>query len=226
MNNAAKRYGLFALGVIVSALGIGLITKAGLGTSPITSLSYVLSYIFPYSLGVFVMAVNCSMFLIQMLLQGKNFQKIQFLQIPATLLFSAFIDIWVFAFSGWELFSYLEQIAVLLLGCGFLGLGIALEVIPNVLILPAEGVVRTIAGLKGWHFGCVKVAFDLGMVVSAIIVSLLVKGEIWGVREGTIIAAFIVGHISGFFIRQISQLLYRFVPAYTGRGGILADEKS
>lgn len=226
MNQAAKRYGIFASGVVVSALGISLITKAGLGTSPITSLSYVLSYIFPFSLGVFVMAVNCCMFLIQMLLQGKDFQRLQFLQIPATLLFSVFIDIWLFLFSGWELSSYLEQMAVLFLGCGFLGLGIALEVIPNVLILPAEGVVRTIAGLKGWHFGHVKVAFDLGMVVSAMIVSLLVKGEIWGVREGTMIAAFIVGHISGFFIRQISRLLSQFVPAYAGHGGILADKNA
>ncbi len=224
MDNAGKRYGIFALGVIVSALGISLITKAGLGTSPITSLSYVLSDIFPYSLGVFVMAVNCCMFLFQMLLQGKYFQKIQFLQIPATLLFSVFIDVWLFSFSGWELVSYWEQIAVLLLGCVFLGLGIALEVIPNVLILPAEGVVRTVAGLKGWHFGHVKVGFDLGIVGSAVLVSLLVKGEIWGVREGTILAALIVGHISGFFIRQISQMFYRFVPAYEGRGGILADK--
>ena len=40
-----KRYGMFIAGVIFSALGISLITKAGLGTSPITSLAFVLTFI-------------------------------------------------------------------------------------------------------------------------------------------------------------------------------------
>ena len=35
-----KRYSMFIAGVIFSALGISLITKAGLGTSPITSLAF------------------------------------------------------------------------------------------------------------------------------------------------------------------------------------------
>ena len=40
-----KRYSMFIEGVIFSALGISLITKAGLGTSPITSLAFVLTFL-------------------------------------------------------------------------------------------------------------------------------------------------------------------------------------
>ena len=58
-----KRYSMFIAGVIFSALGISLITKAGLGTSPITSLAFVLTFIFPHSLGEFTMLVNTVMFL-------------------------------------------------------------------------------------------------------------------------------------------------------------------
>ena len=36
---------MFIEGVIFSALGISLITKAGLGTSPITSLAFVLTFL-------------------------------------------------------------------------------------------------------------------------------------------------------------------------------------
>ena len=53
-----KRYGMFIAGVIFSALGISLITKAGLGTSPITSLAFVLTFIFPHTLGTLTMMVN------------------------------------------------------------------------------------------------------------------------------------------------------------------------
>jgi len=40
-----KRYSMFIAGVIFSALGISLITKAGLGTSTITSLAFVLTFL-------------------------------------------------------------------------------------------------------------------------------------------------------------------------------------
>ena len=42
-----KKYRMFLYGMIVAALGISMITKAELGTSPITSPSYVLTFIFP-----------------------------------------------------------------------------------------------------------------------------------------------------------------------------------
>ena len=72
---------------------------------------------------------------------------------------------------------------MLLLGCVFLGLGIAFEVIPNVLILPGEGLVRVIAGLTGWRFGLVKTGFDMSIVASAVGVSLFFTGHVLGIRE-------------------------------------------
>lgn len=214
-----KRYGMFAGGVIASALGISLITKAGLGTSPITSLAYVLTFLFPYSLGMFTMLVNFTFFVIQMMLQGKDFQKIQFLQLPAAVLFSAAIDGWMALLSFWEPGNYAGQIVMLLLGCICLGFGIALEVIPNVLILPGEGVVRTIAGLTGCRFGRVKMMFDLGIVIGAVVLSLAARGQVLGIREGTVIAALTVGSISHFFIGKIASVLGGWMPKYVSRGG-------
>ncbi|PJJ26704.1 YczE/YyaS/YitT family protein [Lacrimispora celerecrescens] len=210
-----KRYGLFIAGVIFSALGISLITKAGLGTSPITSLAFVLTFIFPESLGVFTMMVNFAMFLLQAVLLGKTFKKIQLLQLPAALLFSLCIDVWMYLLSFWKMGNYLGEALMLLFGCVFLGFGISLEVIPNVLILPGEGLVRVIAGLTGWRFGRVKTGFDLSIVISAVIVSVLVTGSVLGIREGTVIAALIVGSISNFFIDKVSGLLAGWIPAYT-----------
>jgi uncharacterized membrane protein YczE len=212
-----KRYGLFIAGVIFSALGISLITKAGLGTSPITSLAFVLTFIFPKSLGVFTMMVNFAMFLLQAVLLGKSFKKIQLLQLPAALLFSLCIDVWIYLLSFWQVGNYLGEALMLLSGCVFLGFGISLEVIPNVLILPGEGLVR-VAGLTGWRFGRVKTGFDLSIVIIAVIVSVLVTGSVLGIREGTVIAALIVGNISHFFINKVSGLLAGWIPAYTNTG--------
>lgn len=216
MNQAdmLKRYGMFIAGVIFSALGISLITKAGLGTAPLTSLAYVLTFIFPYSLGTFTMIVNTIMFLWQVILLGKSFQKIQLLQVPSALLFSVCIDMWLSVLSGWNTGNYAGAVIMLLAGCVFLGFGISLEVIPNVLILPGEGLVRTIAGLTGWRFGRVKMGFDLSIVISAVVLSFAVEGQILGIREGTVIAALIVGNISHFFIEKVSSVLEGWIPPY------------
>ena len=89
-------------------------------------------------------------------------------------------------------------------GCVFLGFGIALEVHPDVLILPGEGLVRAITRRFHLQFGRVKSTFDLTLVGLAALVSVLATGKVLGIREGTVVAALIVGPISHFFLRRIA----------------------
>ena len=51
--NKLKRYIIFLIGLFINSLGVSLITKANLGTSPISSIPYVLSLNFPLTLGNF-----------------------------------------------------------------------------------------------------------------------------------------------------------------------------
>ena len=48
-----KRYIIFFIGLYINSLGVALITKASLGTSPISSIPYVLSLNFPFTLWKF-----------------------------------------------------------------------------------------------------------------------------------------------------------------------------
>lgn len=48
-----KRYLIFLLGLFINSLGVSFVTRADLGTSPISSIPYVLSLDFPMSLGEF-----------------------------------------------------------------------------------------------------------------------------------------------------------------------------
>ena len=204
-----RRYILFFCGVLCAALGIALITLAGMGTSAVSSLSYVLTFVFPgLSLGVFTFLVNCTMLVGQVLLLRHRFQSIQLLQIPATLLFSVCIDLWTELWAPLVPESYGARWVVLLLGCLSLGLGVALEVLPNVLILPCEGFVRTASQVFGWDFGKTKTGYDLAMVSAAALLSYLSLGAICGLREGTIVCALTVGGISRFLCRRLSFLQY------------------
>ena len=53
-----KRYIVFLIGLFINSLGVSLITKADLGTSPISSIPYVLSLNFPFTLGQFTIAFS------------------------------------------------------------------------------------------------------------------------------------------------------------------------
>ena len=46
-----RRFAVFMAGVLVCSVGIALITRAGLGTSPISSIPFVLSLITPVQWG-------------------------------------------------------------------------------------------------------------------------------------------------------------------------------
>ena len=80
-----KRYVVFFVGLFINSLGVSLITLADLGTSPISSVPYVLSLNFPLTLGAFTVIFNAFLILLQLLILRKDFKPEYFLQIPATI---------------------------------------------------------------------------------------------------------------------------------------------
>ena len=72
--NKLKRYLLFLVGLFINALGVSLITKASLGTSPISSIPYVLSLNFKFTLGNFTIFFSIFLILLQILILRKNFK--------------------------------------------------------------------------------------------------------------------------------------------------------
>ena len=68
-----KRYIIFFIGLYINSLGVALITKASLGTSPISSIPYVLSLNFPFTLGNFTIFFSLFLIFLQLLILRKNF---------------------------------------------------------------------------------------------------------------------------------------------------------
>ena len=203
LKNCVSRYGWFVAGVLLNSFGVALITKAALGTSPISSLPYVLSFRFPVSLGQFSFVMNMFFILAQFLLLGKKFRPIQFLQIAVNVVFSGFIDV------SMNLLSWLEpgnlplRLLTLSVGCAVLAFGISIEVAPRVLMVPGEGIVQAIASVTGWRFGSVKVAFDTSLVTTALILSLFFFHRLQGLGVGTILSALAVGRFVALYNRKL-----------------------
>ena len=201
-----KRYIVFLIGLFINSLGVSLITKADLGTSPISSIPYVLSLNFPFTLGQFTIVFSLLLILIQLVILRRNFKAEHLLQIPISILFGYFIDLTMVMLFFVNPQSYLSSVVYLLIGCVILGFGVYTEVLANVAMLPGESFVRAVSSTWKTEFGSTKVAFDVSLTVIAAVLSLLFAHRLDGVREGTIIAALLVGFIARLFGRWLTFL--------------------
>ena len=201
-----KRYIVFLIGLFINSLGVSLITKADLGTSPISSIPYVLSLNFPFTLGQFTIAFSLLLILIQLTILRRNFKMEHLLQIPISILFGYFIDLTMMLLFFVNPKSYISSVAYLLIGCLILGFGVYTEVLANVAMLPGESFVRAVSSTWKTEFGSTKVAFDVSLTVIAAALSLIFSHRLNGVREGTVIAALLVGFIARLFGRRLSFL--------------------
>ncbi len=201
-----KRYIVFLIGFFINSLGVSLITKADLGTSPISSIPYVLSLNFPFTLGQFTIAFSLLLILIQLVILRRNFKAEHLLQIPISILFGYFIDLTMIMLFFVHPQTYLSSVVYLLIGCVILGFGVYTEVLADVAMFPGESFVRAVSSTWKTEFGSTKVAFDVSLAVIAAVLSLLFAHRLDGVREGTIIAALLVGFIARLFGRRLAFL--------------------
>lgn len=208
-----KRYIVFFAGLFISSLGVSFITKANLGTSPISSIPYVLSLRFQPTIGEFTILFSLLLIILQILILKRRFKLIDLLQVPVSVAFGYFIDLTMGMLWWMDPQSYIMQAVFLLIGCVILGFGVYLEMLGNVIMLPGESFVRAVVIRWNRNFGNVKVCFDASMTICAGLLSVIFFSQLQGVREGTIIAAVTVGLIAKFFDKVFSfvkPMVYSF----------------
>lgn len=210
------KYILFVVSLFINAFGIAFITKATLGTSPITSITLVMSLFTPLTMGQWTIILNLLFVILELPLMSRERlreDKLLYVsQIPVTLCFGVFIDISMSLLSWLVPLTYVAKLTSLAAGCVILAVGIALEVKVNVAMAAGEYFVRVIALRFRKDFGYVKLGFDSSLVLLSCAVSLIAMHRIDGVREGTVVAALIVGPI----VHWITPF-YAFVDRLTGK---------
>ena len=192
MNHIGSRFACFACGVVINSFAIALITKGDMGTSQISSVPYVLSLRFPLSFGMMTFIMNMVFIALQVALLRRDFHPVQLLQILVNVLFSAMIDV------GMSLLSFLtpttlwQRLLCVAAGCCIMGFGIVIEVSPNVLMVPGEGIVRALSIVMHAKYGIV---FDITLIAIAVVLSFAFFGTLRGVGLGTVISALCVGSV-------------------------------
>ncbi|MCD8287534.1 MAG: DUF6198 family protein [Porphyromonadaceae bacterium] len=198
-----RRYLLMFFAVCINAFGIVFIIKAALGSSPISTVPYVMSLVTPLSFGGYTFILNIAFILIEMALMGKERVRARkydlMCQIPIVVVFSSFTDISMYLLRNFNPTTYWEMVVSLVVGCVILAIGIGWAVKANVSMNPGEYLVNVISKRFNHVFGNVKLCFDTTCVIVAIILSLTLLHAIEGIREGTIISALLVGPLERLF---------------------------
>lgn len=211
-----RRYLLFVASLFINAFGIAFITKALLGTSPITSVTYVLSLFTPFTMGIWTILLNLLFVVLEPFLMTRRELRedlrMYLLQIPIAFCFGLFIDFSMFMLFWLEPSAYVMKVTVLLVGCVILALGIALEVKANAAMMAGEYLVKAITRRFHGEFGYVKLGFDVTLLTIACILSLVFLSDIQGVREGTVVSALLVGPIV-HFVNPAYRIFDRWINA-------------
>lgn len=201
-----RRYLLLLAGLAIMAFGVAFSIKASLGTSPISSVPYVVSLFAPLTVGTATIIMHCVFILLQIMILRKKYHPIQLMQLPVAFFFGYLTDFGVWAVQGITCNHYLQQWLVCLIGIFLVAVGVSLEVKAGVVVLAGEGVVLAICKVLPVKFGYMKVGFDVTLVAIACVLSFVFTGRLQGVREGTVAAALLVGLIA----KQLGKMLSKW----------------
>ena len=221
----------YLLGLLVLALGLTLNTKAGLGVSPIISVSFSVAEIWDFNFGNTTLVLYALFVVVEMalhLMQYRRFRSddiahakqanlrltllLDVLQFPLSLVFTRFLNL----FSGWIptletdyagsfLGSFPGRVLFLCLAIVLTGVGAAasldMRLVPN----PGDGIVQAIADTVGKSVGFTKNCFDLCNITITIGISMVFADRLTGVGVGTVVAVIGVGRVIALFNRVAQQ---------------------
>lgn len=196
--NIFGRYLMLLAGIAAHTFGIALMTTADLGTTPISTLPYVLSEIFGVSLGLAVFVFNMPFIAAQIAILKKANWRI-FMQIPNIMVFSFLIDLGMKAASMIPHEGLAAQSFMSLSANAVIAVGILLQIKSDTLLQPVEGFIYAVAMKSKIAFGSLKIAVDSSCVVIAAILGLLVLNELFGVGIMTFVSAWLAGTLVKFF---------------------------
>ncbi len=211
--NIVKRVLLYCLGLLLLAFGVTFSIKSNLGVSPVNSIPYVLSIVFVIDQGLLTVAVFCSYILLQIILLRKDFKMFNLLQIVFSGIFGYFVtfsnSIWTFNLID----NYISRLILLLISIIFIALGLLFYLTANIVPQPAEGLMLVISKKTNLSFLKTKIIFDCTVVIISLIISFLGTMSLIGIREGTIIAALVVGKVLEFFTKKFKPFLIKLISS-------------
>ena len=197
MKQVIKNYALFLIGLFIASMGVALSAKAGLGTSPVASVPYSVSLVnHTLTFGWWLNMWSVLQIAVQIALLRKKCKPAEIIiQTVLAFVYGYLTDFSCKLISGLQANTYIMQFALMILSCFVLGFGIWIQFKGGVAMLPGEAMNRAISEVTGKKYENIKIFLDVLYIIVAAAICFIFIGKLEGVREGSIIAAVLIGNI-------------------------------
>ena len=211
-----KRYCILLPGVFFVGFGIACITKAGLGSTPISAIPYTVSLIFPViTFGTYTAMYNILLIVLQLPFnRWKMKPQDMLMQLVLSIVLGRFIDLSTSILTVFNPQVYILQIVMLLCGCLAMALGIYVQLLSGVSMTPGEGFTSAISSYFKKDYDSIRIVSDMAMALIAAVICFTVFHKFLSAREGTIIVAFLVGNIVKVYGRLLNGKTQKFIEKY------------
>jgi len=190
-------YLIFIVGLFIASLGVAFSTKAGLGTSPVASVPYSVSLVSSLlTFGGWLNLLSVIQITIQVLILRSKCNPVEIvIQTILAFVYGYLTNFSCYLLRGLTVSGYFSQFMFMIIGCIVLAFGIWVQLKGGVAMLPGEAMNRAIATVSGKRYENIKIFFDILYIATSAVICLVFLGKLQGVREGSIIAAILVGSI-------------------------------
>lgn len=184
-------------------LGVALCVRSNLGSGVISSIPMAFTLageedLVPgWTIGGYTNIMNCVLVLAQIIILGKQFEKVQLFQLVVGLIFGAMLDVNMILTSYFSYESIVNQIIAQFVGATVLGIAVAAEIRCGSVTMPGEGIQVAISRVTGKPFPIIKITVDTTLVALAVASGYIFFGS-WPwtvVGPGTLFAMFYVGYV-------------------------------
>jgi len=205
-----RRVSVWLFGVALLVLGVSMGTSSGLGIAPMSSFPLALSRALGIRFSVLIGGYYLLLVAAQFLIRGKDYRKMDLLQLPFSFIFSALMDVaerfLVFHFDHLWQNILLQAGSIVVLGIGVV-LTVGMRIAPN----PTDGLVYTISDHYRKDLGLVKNIADTISVSSACVLDLVFGGKLTSAGLGTVMAMIFIGRVVALVNRSFSARLFAWV---------------
>ena len=191
------------LAIIVIYADVAFAIKAAIGVMPVDAAINTIAAVLNVKVGTLSILFHGSFFLGQILIEGKNFRKTEFLQILYILLGGTVLNFFLYTVLKDITFTFYPiRLIVAVIAFFLSAFGVTLILETHLMRTPMDGCVQLIAERLGKPMGKFRQKIDIGLVLLSVVLT-LIFGTDWTLREGTIIAALMFGPAMDFWKKKV-----------------------
>ncbi len=204
------RTAIYLAGLATASAGTVTAVQSQLGASPITSMANSISLVSGVRLGTCTIFIFAVFIMIQIVLQ---YPKIKFLwlsfQLLSSFIFGLYVNFFKSLLTNFIPQSYIGQLAAMAVSIVMMSFGLVVFMSADIAPMPPEGMIMVIAEKLGLAFHNVKITVDCLGVSLACLITFVGLGAVTGIREGTVISAFMIGKCFALFSKYLKPAIDR-----------------